>query len=92
MKAIFLDVDGVLIHQNYKNKETENIDEEKIKLLKKIIDETSAKIILTSNWRRPYTENGKEYKQPEYYILSSLLKKYDIYIYDETPIIKATPK
>lgn len=88
MKVIFLDIDGVLVHSNYKNQETKNIDESKIKLLKKIIEETSAKIVLTSNWRTPYIENGKIYRQPEYYTLSSLLKKYGIDIYDQTPLHK----
>lgn len=88
MKVIFLDIDGVLVHSKYKNKETADIDESKIKLLKKIIEETSAKIVLTSNWRTPYIEDGKEYRQPEYHILCSLLKKYGIDIYDQTPLHK----
>ncbi len=36
MKVIFLDVDGELTYSNYKNKETANIDIEKVKMLKEI--------------------------------------------------------
>lgn len=47
MKVIFLDVYGVLIHNKYSNKETLHIDEDKVKILKQIIDQTEAKIVLS---------------------------------------------
>lgn len=47
MKVIFLDVDGVLKHGNSKIK----VEDDKIELLKQIIDETKAKIVLSSDWR-----------------------------------------
>jgi hypothetical protein len=51
-KFLFLDVDGVL---NTDSQLLENsiifIDDEKVKILKYIIDKTDAKIILSSDWR-----------------------------------------
>lgn len=47
MKVIFLDVDGVLNH----GKQIEKVEDDKIQLLKQIIDETGAKIVLSSDWR-----------------------------------------
>lgn len=69
MKVIFLDVDGVLnsdeyIHKVIKKKingiESE-IDVEKIKLLKKAVDETGANVVLSSSWR--YTRNAQYLKE-----------------------------
>lgn len=47
MKVIFLDFDGVI--STYRNKWT--LDIEKILLLKKIVDTTNAKIVVTSSWK-----------------------------------------
>lgn len=85
MKVIFLDIDGVLNSDKYfdkiKNLEIQGIqseiDIEKIKLLKKAIDETGAKVVLSSSWR--YTRNAQYLKE--------LLSQYNIYI-DSTPFIQ----
>ena len=84
MKVIFLDVDGVLNSDEYFDKikgleinGIENdIDIEKIKLLKKAVVATGAKVVLSSSWR--YTRNGKELKE--------LLLKYGIPT-DSTPFL-----
>ncbi len=85
MKVIFLDVDGVLNSDEYFDKirnldiqgiERE-IDIEKIKLLKKAIDETGAKVVLCSSWR--YTTNAQHLKE--------LLSNYGIYV-DTTPFLE----
>lgn len=84
MKVIFLDVDGVLNSDEYFDKirgleinGIENdIDIEKIKLLKKAVVATGAKVVLSSSWR--YTRNGKELKE--------LLLKYGIQT-DSTPFL-----
>lgn len=47
MKIIFLDIDGVLNYENSKSK----VEEEKVKLLKEIVDKTGAEIVLSSDWR-----------------------------------------
>lgn len=98
MKIIFLDIDGVLnttetFIKRRKNYErtgvfTLEIDEFRLEYLKKIIDITGAKIVLSSTWRHflqkkfetviPRTERGKA--------LYSLFSKYEIEIYDVTVI------
>lgn len=85
MKVIFLDVDGVLnSYEYFKKIENLNIDGiesdidiEKIKLLKKAIDETGAKVVLSSSWRNTRKE------QP----LKELLLSHGIYA-DSTPFIQ----
>lgn len=85
MKIIFLDVDGVLNSDEYfdkiKNLDIQgierDIDVEKIKLLKKVIDATGAEVVLSSSWR--YTRNAQYLKE--------LLSKYGIYV-DSTPYIQ----
>lgn len=85
MVAIFLDIDGVLNSDEYFN-EIENknvqgiqseIDIEKIELLKKAIDKTGAKVVLTSSWR--YKRKAQD--------LRELLSSYEIYT-DVTPFIQ----
>lgn len=85
MKVIFLDIDGVLNSDEYfdriKDIKAEGIerevDVEKVKLLKKAIEETGAKIVLTSSWR--YKRNAQYLKE--------LLLRYNIYT-DSTPFIE----
>lgn len=85
MKVIFLDIDGVLNSDEYFDKiknlniqgiESE-VDVEKIKLLKKAVDETGANVVLTSSWR--YKRNAQYLKE--------LLLNYNIYT-DSTPFIQ----
>ena len=56
MKIIFLDVDGVLNCDT--TEETVNgwvfVDDDKIKLVRYIVDKTGAKIVLDSTWRQGY--------------------------------------
>lgn len=85
MKVIFLDVDGVLNSDEYIDRAKKSdlqgierdIDVEKIKLLKKAINETGAKVVLSSSWR--YTKNVKYLKE--------LLARYGIFV-DSTPFIQ----
>ena len=85
MKVIFLDIDGVLNSDEYFDKikkmqihgiESE-IDIDKVKLLKMAVDETGAKVVITSSWR--HTKKAKELKE--------LLSSYAIYV-DSTPFIE----
>jgi len=57
MKVVFLDIDGVmnhyLSHEEYESYDVEQVDiyDEHLSLLRRIIDETNAEIVLTSSWR-----------------------------------------
>lgn len=83
MKVIFLDVDGVLYSNEYIVEKTralgrrlhldERLDEKCILVLKKIVELTGAKIVVTSSW-----------KISDLDILSNKLKEYGLVIYDVT--------
>lgn len=85
MKVIFLDVDGVLNSDEYIKRTIKSniqgiekhVDVEKIKLLRQAIDQTNAKVVLTSSWR--LTKMAQE--------LIKLLITYGIYA-DSTPYIR----
>ena len=84
MKVIFLDIDGVLNSDEYFDRieglnmqGIENqVDVEKIKLIKKAVEETGAKVVLSSSWR--YKRNAQYLKQ--------LLFEHDIFV-DSTPYL-----
>lgn len=92
MKVIFLDVDGVLncIGWFEKNRGgrpgSYEIDPEKVKLLKEIIDRTGAKVVLSSTWRN-IRECLEEPANSMYAYLVGMLRKYDIEIFSYTPLI-----
>lgn len=54
MKLIFLDIDGVLNNDSTKEEVAGYtfVDDNKIALLKEIVDQTGAKLVLSSTWRR----------------------------------------
>lgn len=92
MKVIFLDIDGVLTDElSYEDeslKSVARLREEKIKLLKQLVDETDAKIVMHSTWRFYWEYEGEKIHAEGYYILIDLLKKHGLELYDCTPIIK----
>ena len=85
MKVIFLDIDGVLNSDEYldkvKNSDIQGIERDidvgKVKLLKRAIDETGSRVVLSSSWR--YTRNARYLKE--------LLANYEIRV-DSTPYIQ----
>lgn len=82
INIVFLDVDGELTYSGYKNKETENIDIEKVRLLKEICDKGNAKVVISSSWR------GSETYTPRiYYVLLDILNSNGIEVLDKTPYI-----
>lgn len=86
MKVLFLDVDGVL-NSNRRSLEIssgEYLDEEKVKLLSKIIRQTGAVVVLHSAWRFWFNETMEPMRK-EASDFSSLLGKYEIRMYDKTP-------
>lgn len=82
MNIVFLDVDGELTYSDYDNKETANIDIEKVKLLKEICDKTNAKVVISSSWRGSDT-----YTPRIYHILIDILTNNGIEVLGDTPYI-----
>lgn len=88
MKIIFLDIDGVLNSAEYDRQRSENdgnIDITRLPLLKELIDETKAVIVLSSSWRKLWErgvcqfEEGKE--------INRIFNLYGLKIYDKTPVL-----
>lgn len=91
---IFLDIDGVLNSMLYvdltkgKGRHTE-IDESRLPLLKRIVEENDAEIVLSSTWRNladATTEEPEVYEQFQY--LVKTLWKYGLAISERTPYVK----
>lgn len=76
MKIIFLDIDGVLNYKNSKNK----IEEEKVKLLKEIVDRAGAEIVLSSDWRYWWEKPDEDFK-----LLIDKLNKFGLKLISKTP-------
>ncbi|WHX98447.1 HAD domain-containing protein [Neobacillus sp. DY30] len=96
MKIIFFDIDGVLntdrqirINNLYQI-EGIKFDQEAMENLKKIIEKTKARIVITSTWRIHRRENG--------YLWSELIRNFQVcdinteVIIDITPIIDTNMK
>ena len=86
MKVLFLDVDGVF-NSNRRSLEIssgEYLDEEKVKLLSKIIRQTGAVVVLHSGWRFWFNENMKPVKK-EAADLLFILATYGVEIQHKTP-------
>lgn len=90
MKILFLDVDGVLNYDNCKASVGMyyGVERDKVKLLKKIIDATGAKIVLCSTWRRDITPGMPVECQDNPFAieLMSKLAAEQLKLYDYTPI------
>ena len=83
MKVLFLDVDGVITHQHYKNEEREGLDPEKIKLVARIVKDTGAFVVLSSSWRLSYDQKTEK-KDWDYVLLEKCLGDEGVSIYDIT--------
>ena len=87
MKVIFLDIDGVLnssLYDRQRHDENENIDKTRLDLVKKLVDETGAKIVLSSSWRNHWEKNPDECDDIGRKIISDFASA-GIEIYDKTP-------
>ena len=83
MKAIFLDVDGVLKEEDY----DAEFKDECFARLRKIVDATSAEIILSSSWRIHYwefVENGYQTDSEEIRDLYNHFEKYGLKVAGRT--------
>ena len=90
MKLIFLDIDGVLNCKYSKsripNSNIIGIDDDKVELLKKIIDscDEECRIILTSSWKHSWYKKDKSNQNKDANYLDEKLNKYNLKIYDKT--------
>lgn len=88
MKVIFLDIDGVLNSYAYDSKREwngqTNIDETRLPLVKKIVDATEAKIVLTSSWREHWDKRNDNCNEDGIYI-NKTFAKFGLQVYDKTP-------
>ena len=88
LKLLFLDIDGVLNSSTTKEKINfhTGIDDEKLLLLKKIIDKTDANIILTSSWKLNwFYDPGDKVKQDDFTnYLDEKMNKYGLFPVDKT--------
>lgn len=92
MKIIFLDIDGVLNSLNYRRRMgmqyfSEIIDCRKMPLLKKIVDATDAKIVLSTTWRK-YWNEGETQPDPAGENINRIFGEYGISVYSKTPVLE----
>lgn len=92
MKIIFLDIDGVL---NFKGcmplfKRLYFVDDSKLQFLKEIVDQTGARIVLSSTWKIgwEHKDNGMDTPQAEMFIaLEEKLKEFGLSLFSKTPSV-----
>lgn len=86
IKVIFLDVDGVLNCRASKSRcgPYLGIDNDKVKRLRRIVEATGAKIVLTSTWRMGWQRVHKDDQDALANYLDRKLKRENLYILDRT--------
>lgn len=89
MKVIFLDIDGV-VNCNSTKERCRNIvgvEQDKIALVKQIVEATGAKIVLSSTWRldSPVFENGRTVNAGDFEYLVGEFAKQGLEFFDVTP-------
>lgn len=89
MKIIFLDIDGVLNSAEYRRQLglqyfSQIIDLRKMPLLKKIVEETGAEIVLSSSWRE-FWNKGTTQLDPAGTYSERVFLEYGLTILDKTP-------
>ena len=90
-RIVFLDIDGVLNSVRYDRRRTErdgNIDESRLALLKSLIDETKAEIVLSSSWRKHWSQTESEC-DPIGAELNDTFHRNGLTISDKTPLLPA---
>lgn len=88
MKVIFLDFDGVLNTQEYRDihgSSKAGIDSSRLSLIKRLVDSTGAKIVLITSLRE-YWE--KDPNKCDYFgkIINDEFAKLGLEVYDKTPV------
>ena len=87
MKVIFLDIDGVI----KEDRGGAPFLDESLSLLKSVVDQTGAKIVMSSTWKTKYknfVENGYKTDIEDIQRLYDALTKHGLSIYDGTPLYR----
>lgn len=88
MKILFLDFDGVLNTQDYRDVHGDSgagIDKSRMPLVKKLVDRTNAKIVLITSLREYWDKNSAKC---DFYgeVINSVFAEYGLEVYDKTPV------
>ena len=89
MKAIFLDVDGVLNNNHTRTVTFDGwcfVDDYLVARLAQIVRATGAKIILSSTWRDGWNRADETLNEPFFNQLRAKLREYGMEIYDALPL------
>ncbi len=87
MKVIFLDFDGVLNTDSYIRScgyDGLILDPSKMRLLKKIVELTGAKIVLTTSWKEHWEKDDKKCDGSGK-LMNTVFARYGLEIYDKVP-------
>ena len=92
MKIIFLDIDGVLNSSQYRTQMgmeyfSQIIDRRKMPLLKHIVEETGAEVVLSSTWRKYWKPGNNQPDSAGQYFLD-LFQEYGLWIHSKTPVLE----
>lgn len=88
MKVLFLDFDGVLNSQDYRDRYGSmgaGIDKSKMPMLKRLVDSTGAKIVIITSLREYWDKNPEKC---DYFgkVINDTFAEYGLEIYDKTPV------
>lgn len=90
MRVVFLDVDGVLNKAGCKVKTPSGfyfVEDEKVLLLKELVEKTNSKLVLSSTWRQGWEDlnNGVDSTDSkDFVLLRDKLKEFGLELYDYT--------
>lgn len=87
MRVLFLDFDGVLNSQDYRDRYGSmgaGIDKSKMPMLKRLVDSTDAKIVIITSLREYWDKNPEKC---DYFgrVINDTFAEYGLEIYDKTP-------
>lgn len=92
MKIIFLDIDGVLNSSDYRQRMgmdyfSQVIDRRKMPLLKHIVEETGAEVVLSSTWRK-FWNPGENQLDPAGQYIHDIFREYGLWIHSKTDVLE----
>lgn len=92
MKIIFLDIDGVLNSSDYRQRMgmdyfSQIIDRRKMPILKHIVEETGAEVVLSSTWRK-FWNPGENQLDPAGQHIHDIFREYGLWIHSKTPVLQ----